>query len=412
MKDLSRRGFLGGVAALATLPLLGRAAQAQERGHNLIVVLVSGGWDVSYALDPKPGNPNVDVPDGAVQMYGELPIFASMQRPNVHRFFEDFGSLCAVVNGVSISSIAHPECRKRILTGTNRETNPDLGAIVGAEFGSELAIPYFILGSNAFTGELAESSGRAGVSNQLVGLLDPDGGFETVSPHPRFDIQEDEEALVERYLRRRLDAERALRGGRGRNAARLDDLSASLDKAGDLQGFRPVFGQRSIQVSLRDQLELAASLVDGGVSRAVIAEDGQGWDTHVNNPAQSVHHERLYAGLHQLATDLNGRGILEDTVVAVISEMSRTPRLNAENGKDHWPFTSALVFGGPVAGGRAYGGTNELVEGVATDLATGQPKESGDVIRHENLVAGILATCGADPGLWLPRAAPLTCLKG
>jgi uncharacterized protein (DUF1501 family) len=412
MKPLSRRGFLGGcAAALASLPLLGRIAQAQTGGKNLIVVLASGGWDVSYALDPKPGNPNVDSPDGQVRMYGNLPIWASAERPNVHQFFEDFGSISAVVNGISISSIAHPECRKRVLTGTTRETNPDLGAIVGAELGADLAVPYFILGSNAFTGTLSESSGRAGVTNQLVALLDDSAGFPNLSPHPRFDIKSEEEALVQAYLGNRINAERALRGARGLNRSRLDDMTASLEKADQLRGFRPVFGERSVQVSIGDQLGLAASLIEGGVSRAVIAEDG-GWDTHIGNAAQGARHERLYSALHDLGTDLMRKDLLDDTVVAVISEMSRTPKLNAEMGKDHWPYTSALIFGGPVAGGRAYGATNELVEGVETDLATGEPSSGGSIIRHENLVAGILATCGADPAAWLPRATPLTALVG
>src|SRR6185436_21083285 len=90
---LRRREFLiasaaTGAAASIGLPVLAPRADAQtRRAKKLIVVLNSGGWDTTYALDPKPGASAVDTPDGDVQMFGALPILTHASRPSVSAFF-------------------------------------------------------------------------------------------------------------------------------------------------------------------------------------------------------------------------------------------------------------------------------------------------------------------------------------
>ena len=58
----SRRALLGGLAAAGALPAL---AGGGGRDRRLVLVLAQGGWDVSFALDPKPGEPGVDGPETA-----------------------------------------------------------------------------------------------------------------------------------------------------------------------------------------------------------------------------------------------------------------------------------------------------------------------------------------------------------
>jgi uncharacterized protein (DUF1501 family) len=132
-------------------------------------------------------------------------------------------------------------------------------------------------------------------------------------------------------------------------------------------------------------------------------------DTHDTNTDQAAAHDELYAGVTQLADKLaakpgarQGSTMLDETVVLVMSEFSRTPKLNAQLGKDHWPVTSALVFGGGVAGGRAYGGTSPTLEAQRIDYATGAPSDSGHNLEAKNFAAGILSLCGVDPATHLP----------
>src|SRR5690242_11636891 len=125
---ISRREFLlGGAAAAGGFALLrGRGipaalADAPRPARQLVVVFVGGGWDVSVALDPKPGSSLVDGAPGDVRSIGGIPILSHASRPSVDAFFQAWGASSVVVNGITVRSIAHPECWKHVLTGTSSE---------------------------------------------------------------------------------------------------------------------------------------------------------------------------------------------------------------------------------------------------------------------------------------------------
>src|SRR5207244_8208184 len=64
-------------------------------------------------------------------------------------------------------------------------------------------------------------------------------------------------------------------------------------------------------------------------------------------------------GLHALVTDLEERGMLQNVSIVVWGEFGRTPRVNKEGGRDHWPAVgSVLLAGGGVQVGQVLGGTD------------------------------------------------------
>jgi len=147
---MKRRDFVigTGAAGLAALALRGgRAARAtapaRRPPRRLLVVLAAGGWDTSYALDPK-DPAQVDVPAGAVQRFADLDVFVDASRPNVTAFFERHAASTAIVRGIATDAINHNECQRRIATGTREETRPDLGAIIAHDRGNDLPLPYQI----------------------------------------------------------------------------------------------------------------------------------------------------------------------------------------------------------------------------------------------------------------------------
>lgn len=413
-------GTLAGAAGLS-LTRVGRtraAARGGDARRNLLIVLASGGWDTTYAIDPKPGLSTVDAPAGALTRYGDLDIWTDATRPAVAAFFEAYGPLCAVVRGISVRSIAHPECRKRILTGGPSSEDPDFGAICAHELGRDLPLPYLVLGDEAFTGPLAASAGRVGLTNQVTALLDPAKAYAAppgpTVPAPAFVPQEADEAAIRAFVTARAERERAVRGAGGYNKARIDDFLGSLERSDRLRPYADGFGARGRNLQLADQAALAAQVVEQGISRAVMLDSRLQWDTHDGNDDQNGFHEQIFAALALLLGDLSARPgaaagstLLDETVVVVVSEMSRTPRLNARGGKDHWPVTSAMVIGAGVRGGRAYGATSDAMEAVAVDLATGEPSADGATIQTDNLAAGLLALCGVDPALYFPGVEPL-----
>ena len=422
---LNRRDvLLGALAGAAGLSLARprRSRAAAEPAHrNLFVVLASGGWDTTYSIDPKPGLDTVDAPIGQISRYGDLEIWTDPSRQGVDDFFAAYGGMTAVVRGISVRSIAHPECRKRMLTGGPSSESPDFGAICAHELGRDLPLPYLVLGDDAFAGPLSASAGRVGSTNQITALLDPTKAYQAPpgAPYgqPAFVPEEADEGAIRSFITARAERERAVRGARGYNKARIDDFQSSLERSDRLRPYAAGFGARGRNLQLDDQAALAAQVVEQGISRAVMLDSRMAWDTHDGNEDQNGFHDQVFGGLKRMLDDLAARPgsragstLLDESVVVVVSEMSRTPRLNARGGKDHWPVTSAVVVGAGVRGGRACGGTSDKMEALPVDFASGELRDDGATIQTNNFAAGVLAVCGVDPEAYFPGVEPLGAL--
>ncbi len=88
--------------------------------------------------------------------------------------------------------------------------------------------------------------------------------------------------------------------------------------------------------------------------------------------------------------------------------MSRTPLLNADEGKDHLGWTSALLIGAGVTGGQAYGGTDDNLAALPVDFASGQPDDAGGIFETDHFVAGLLELVGVDPAAHLRGITPFS----
>ena len=396
--------YTGAAAALAMLsPVRKLAAAGSSAPKRLVMVLAQGGWDTTYALDPKEQSTRCDVPVGAIQRFGNLDIFTDASRPNVTAFFQKYAPISAVVRGISVSSVAHQECLKRMSTGTRNETNPDLAAIVAHDNGNALPLPYLILGDTAYTGEYAGSAGRVGSTNQIIALLDPNQAYQTNGRAP-FVTTNAEDAILQRYANASADRVKATRGALGYNKKRVDDFVESIQRGKALQAVRAGFGTRGRILSLTNQVELALDALEQDISQSVMLNTRLGWDTHDTNTDQAGFHETTFAGLMALLDGLAARPgrqagtkMLDDTVVVCYSEFSRTPKLNSQLGKDHWPVTSAMVIGAGVKGGRGYGASTAAVEADTVDFSTGDRSATGMTLMSNHFCAGVLKACGLDP---------------
>jgi len=104
---------------------------------------------------------------------------------------------------------------------------------------------------------------------------------------------------------------------------------------------------------------LARRLVEAGVP--VVTLSAGVWDTHVDHfTYQRDYLPRLDQSLHALITDLHERGMSQDVTVVVCGEMGRTPRINKNAGRDHWPSAGfALFSGGGLNMGQVIGATDD-----------------------------------------------------
>lgn len=89
-------------------------------------MFAAGGWDTTYALDPK--EPDLaTLPAGAIQRFADLDVFTDASRPNVTQYFERHAPHTAIVRGIATDGIFHNECQRRIVTGKRDDAQPDIG---------------------------------------------------------------------------------------------------------------------------------------------------------------------------------------------------------------------------------------------------------------------------------------------
>jgi hypothetical protein len=146
-------------------------------------------------------------------------------------------------------------------------------------------------------------------------------------------------------------------------------LTASkLKTAFDLNGESPRLKDRYGHHLFGNSAIVARRLIEAGVRFVDLYWDGYQtrfptgldpyWDTHAKNFEQLKmvnlpYLDRTYAAL---LSDLDDRGLLDETLVVMMSDMGRTPRVNGSAGRDHWTFCYSVVFAGAgVKGGTVCG---------------------------------------------------------
>ncbi len=424
----TRRKFLGHSATILGSIAFGmpRLARAQSgAAKKLILVTCNGGWDVSFHLDPKPsGLSTVDVPTGSLVTSGNLNYFNADACNNVvDNFFAAHNDVASIVRGISVRSISHDTCIRRMMTGSSSDTAPDIGVVTGHAHGSDLAAPYLTLGSVSFPGNLEGSSVRVGLTNQLAlahqyTTLSPD--FADVFPNGT------EQNLINAYLDNEAALLGASKGQYGKNQSKVQDYRDSVQRAQGLADNADALGQPfGISFTVAQQIENALAMLERNVAWSVTVSTGFVWDHHdpgaaptgTYDGAQGLRNQDLWPALSYLADQLKtrdgstaGSKMIDETVVVVMSEMTRTPLKNMQGGKDHWPHTSALVFGGGVNAGHAFGSTDNSLVSQPIDFASGSADTGGLILESSSFVAGLMQLVGVDPGAHLPLTPVFTAM--
>lgn len=413
----SRRELLP-LAALAALAP-GRLLAASDRPERrFLFVHAMGGWDPCCVFAPMFDAPLVD-DDPAAQpaTYGDMRLVDSPDRPAVRAFFERHAGATCVINGVEVRSVAHSVCERLMLAGTSQPTADDWAARLGAASTTDPLLPVLALSGRSYSHTLGAGVVRVGPSGQLPALLDGTLLAETdprlVPPGPA--VREREAAWLAARAAAHADTAGAGRGTAVAHAHRIArDRMAALEIEAQRLQLDP--GE-----DLDDQLDTGLAVLSAGLSRCVgVAHRGfrgLSWDTHAaNHNIQSDNFDELFGALDRVLRDAAampaaGGGTLADQLVLVVlSEMGRHPRLNGRGGKEHWTWTSAMVAGAGVAGGRVVGGFEDTLAGARVDLATGQPHPSGVGLLPGHVGATLLALGEVDPGADLADTPPIAAV--
>ncbi|MEZ6057456.1 MAG: DUF1501 domain-containing protein [Planctomycetaceae bacterium] len=200
-------------------------------------------------------------------------------------------------------------------------------------------------------------------------------------------------------LRRDADASGILEGMDAINQQAFDILTSSalaeaLDLSKEPAEVRERYGKgdsKNFGDGAPRNLEhflMARRLVEAGV-RVVTLNFGR-WDFHSNNfgGLKETHLPQFDQGISALITDLHERGLAEDVSVVAWGEFGRTPRINPDGGRDHWPQVGgALLAGGGMRSGQVIGATDRLGGEVAD-----RP------IHFNEVLATLYHNLGIDPG--------------
>jgi hypothetical protein len=186
-------------------------------------------------------------------------------------------------------------------------------------------------------------------------------------------------------------------------AQKAFDIAAESDKTRDRYG-RHVFGQSVLLA--RRLVEAGVRLIHVNWVRHDNGKGGQGYDSHRDhlNWARTELLPPTDAAFAALVEDLADRGLLEETLIVLMGEFGRTPKFNANGGRDHWPWCfSAVVAGGGLRGGQVYG---------ASDKNAAYP--SSNPVTPQDLTATLYHCLGIDPHTVIhdQQNRPFTLVEG
>ena len=149
---------------------------------------------------------------------------------------------------------------------------------------------------------------------------------------------------------------------------------------------------------------LARRLVEAGCR--FIGIDHGSWDTHTDN---FTSHEKTLApptdrAFSALVTDLDERGLLDETLVVMMGEMGRTPRINKDAGRDHWSQCQTVVLaGGGIKRGAVVGASDKTAS-----IPTTEPFGIQDLLRTIFHLMGV----DADKVYHTPLGRPVPIVSG
>jgi uncharacterized protein (DUF1501 family) len=371
---LSRRSFLGGVA-VGSLGFAGMihpvtAKELQKKQKRVVVIDLAGGVSQLETWDPKPGT-NTGGPFQAIatsvpgiQICELLPHTAKQ----MHRI--------ALVRGINTMENDHGKGHYIMHTGRRKEPAmeyPHLGSVIAKLFGAEQGLPgYLHIRANKGGGFNKQDAAFLGPRYASVTLGDGQPPANLLRPA---DLSAEADKL-RNDLRTRHD-ERFLKG---RKTAETEAYTHSFDQAEQLMAKKDVFDVTKEPMALREKYGthefgrhclLARRLLESGATFVKVTHSN--YDTHHEN--FDFHIEQLGEFDRPFATlidDLAQRGMLESTLIIVMSEFGRTPTINRNYGRDHWGTAwSVAIAGCGIKGGAVVGKTNANGTAVTDRMVNG-----------------------------------------
>lgn len=359
-RDFLQLGF-GGLAIFAVsrgLPFPfaqdakgdGTGVQKTGKAKKVICIWLDGGPSQLDTWDPKPGKPT----GGEFKAIetSQKGILVSETLPNVAKIMNK----ASIIRSMNSNEAEHLRAKYLLHTGFMKRqdvTSPSAGSVITFESGESLDNPlYVVLGNGSYgNGYLPPEYAPFTVDNptKVLQIINASGQEkERLKLLDEFNTKFEKSRMSESVVRRDTQYKLAEKLKDSKFAKALD---VSLEKKDVVNQYGlSDFGNRCL---------IARRLVENG-TKFVEVQLG-GWDTHEDNFARVKSlTKNLDVGLGALISDLDGKGLLKETIVLCLGEFGRTPKINGRNGRDHFSRAfSCFVAGGGIQPGRVYGETSD-----------------------------------------------------
>lgn len=403
LPELTRRELLRSTSLLtaytSTSMLFPQFSQAQSYPvqRRLVWINMGGGWDVLEITDPKVASTS------GIDMTYDWGLAHSISSSSdgrlgrwLSRLATQHGNQIVALRGITMATTAHNVGQlymdTGVLSNSGNVNAASIPAIVASESSATIPIIQLGGGSDPLTdrGLLNPVSPVRAQNLELYRSMYPAAGNELT-----------QKLLMLDHLNSSISAAQTTRGVNDR----LSDLSSAASKV------RTQFeGQVGEQLALVDEdltpfqtseiprlnqgrqesFALALKMLRNNLVSCVNLGFG-GFDTHANQEASMQPNvEEFDFLLSSFVTQLQMLGQLDNTLIVVYSDFGRTPKVNARNGRDHWPFGGALMIGGGIDGGRFVGATDDDLRGLNINASTGLVDSSGISLKPGHLGGSVL----------------------
>jgi hypothetical protein len=417
---LGRRGFLT-VGALGGLglsmgDLFRLRAQADQKHYDfidakadsVIHIFLPGGIAHQETFDPKPYSP--------LEYRGEL---GTIKTKTGDVFCETLPRLASlsdrltVIRSMTHGEAAHERGTHNMFTGYKPSPAlvfPSFGSVISHEYGPKNNLPPYVAIPNAAneyagTGYLSSSFGpfSLGADPANKGFRVQDLNLPNGVDMPRFERRRSALEAVNMHFQKKqsADAINAMDTFYQRAYSLISSEKAreAFNIEAEDNGLRDKYGRNAAG----QRLLMARRLVESGVRFVTVTYGG--WDMH-NQISTGMRRDTppLDQAIGTLIEDLESRGLLSRTLIMVSSEFGRTPKINNEAGRDHWPKVfSVMLAGGGVKGGLVYGSSDATATEPEFDPVS--PEDLATTMYH---LLGIVA----DKELMAPGDRPIEICDG
>ncbi len=392
---ISRRNFLkigtfGAGLTLAEMLRLRAQAGTGSSSKAAIMIYLGGGPSHQDMYDLKP--------DAPAEFRGEFnPIATNVPGVQICELFPRQARMWDKLACIRSIVAAGEHSDSQVMTGYPEAVNrtahhPSFGAVVSKLRGSANDIPPYV--SLRGMSRYGTDPGYLGVAHRP---FTPNGpGFQDLLLPRGVDAArvDDRKDLLTTFddIRRDIDASGTMQGLDSFTARAFDMVaSGAVRRALDLSKEEPRSRDRYKGI---EQFLQARRLIEAGVGCVTLSIHG--WDTHGQNfKILRRNLPDVDRGVANLIQDLHDRGMDQDVVTVMWGEFGRTPKINGNAGRDHWPAVmSALVAGGGLRMGQAIGTTTARAE---------RPKDRP--ITVQQVLATLYHAMGIDPAQTFPSGS-------